>query len=597
MNSYDIDLVELDEASPRAEQPSNIRVNLKDHQRTLLQRCIEYENDVLTYNQSNVRTRMAVIADRVGSGKSYVLLALMRCNDITGSDGTSIRSTGCNNVVFYIPDTTRVVRTNVLVIPHNLCSQWDGYVKSFDPAMKYKIINRQRIIDSMILDSDFDIENYELLIVTGTFFNQVANYINRVGVKCQRVFVDEVDNINIPGCHQVNACFYWFVTASYGNLLYPRGYNTFDRTAGRYIWYSMGLKNSGFIKNIFTDLTTSNDLEMVKVLFIKNKEAYVEQSIYLPPINSHIIRCKTPASIRILNGVVDASIIQCLNADDTQSALALLNPIRRGTEDNIIKSILKKYKVKIENLNLNLRMTEQMQFEVEGDRDVHIERIQNSIREIEEKQKTIIERIKNSNMCSICLCDEIENKTIVNCCQNCYCFKCITMWMIKKPSCPLCKSLITSSDYMVVSEENSILPVQEVVNEEDTTRFDKYQNIQKILEKRRDESRFLMFSGYDYSFHEIIPILNSLGIQYDYLKGSGAHVDCVIKRYERGEIKVLLVNMRHYGAGANLTCTSDIIMMHKFDNQSEQQVIGRAQRMGRQEPLNVHYLLYENESR
>jgi SNF2 family DNA or RNA helicase len=55
--------------------------------------------------------------------------------------------------------------------------------------------------------------------------------------------------------------------------------------------------------------------------------------------------------------------------------------------------------------------------------------------------------------------------------------------------------------------------------------------------------------------------------------------------------------MKNYGCGLNIEKTTDIIMFHRFDNQAEQQLIGRAQRMGRTEPLKVHYLLYENEIR
>ena len=36
-------------------------------------------------------------------------------------------------------------------------------------------------------------------------------------------------------------------------------------------------------------------------------------------------------------------------------------------------------------------------------------------------------------------------------------------------------------------------------------------------------------------------------------------------------------------------------MFHKFDANIENQVIGRAQRFGRKNPLNIHYLLNENE--
>jgi hypothetical protein len=40
---------------------------------------------------------------------------------------------------------------------------------------------------------------------------------------------------------------------------------------------------------------------------------------------------------------------------------------------------------------------------------------------------------------------------------------------------------------------------------------------------------------------------------------------------------------------------SDIIIYHEMNKELETQIIGRAQRIGRTEPLNVYYLLHENE--
>ena len=40
---------------------------------------------------------------------------------------------------------------------------------------------------------------------------------------------------------------------------------------------------------------------------------------------------------------------------------------------------------------------------------------------------------------------------------------------------------------------------------------------------------------------------------------------------------------------------SDIIIYHEMNIELETQIIGRAQRIGRSEPLNVYYLLHENE--
>ena len=56
-----------------------------------------------------------------------------------------------------------------------------------------------------------------------------------------------------------------------------------------------------------------------------------------------------------------------------------------------------------------------------------------------------------------------------------------------------------------------------------------------------------------------------------------------------------MLNAINYGSGLNLQMASDIIIYHELDIELETQVIGRAQRLGRTEPLNVYYLLNDNE--
>ena len=55
------------------------------------------------------------------------------------------------------------------------------------------------------------------------------------------------------------------------------------------------------------------------------------------------------------------------------------------------------------------------------------------------------------------------------------------------------------------------------------------------------------------------------------------------------------MNAQHYGSGLNLQMATDIVIYHEMVKELETQVIGRAQRLGRSEPLLVHYLLHENE--
>ena len=45
MNQYKINVHELDENSTTIEQPNDLKINLKPHQLTLLNKCIEFENN------------------------------------------------------------------------------------------------------------------------------------------------------------------------------------------------------------------------------------------------------------------------------------------------------------------------------------------------------------------------------------------------------------------------------------------------------------------------------------------------------------------------------------------------------------------------
>lgn len=608
-HDFNVDLDELTDEHPKAAQPQNIGITLKSHQLTLLNRCIEYETRGIRLQEfsslaphaspcDEISTSVGVIADRVGSGKSYVVLSLIVSSNIMQKDNTIVKSCGMNNVVYSFRDTRSVVKTNVLVIPHNLCSQWEGYIQKFGSSMKYKIFNKQKAIDQIVEDA-IDVTSFDLIVVTSTFFNKVSRIINDKNAKVQRVIFDEVDNLNIPGCSHIHANFYWFVTASYANLLYPRGYSRYDASIGRSLWHATGIRNSGMVKNVFSDLFNHIPRNFIKPLILKNSEAYVENSITLPQILSQIIKCKTPHSINILHGIVDKNVMDALNAGDTDRAMTFINSNNKNTEENIITIMIDKYNKQLNNYNVRLSMTDSYVYDTDDERLAEIASITKKISDVKIKIELITSRIHDNDVCSICY-DEIENKTITKCCQNPFCFKCIHIWMSKKAVCPLCKDRLTGSDVFIVSqgEGSSIDSIEEPVNENAfNEKFDKIKNFEILVKQKKGVSKMLVFSNYDSTFTNIIPVLNQNGIRYDFIKGNGAQINAIVNRYRGDQLDVLLVNARHYATGMNLENTTDIVMFHKFETCAEQQVIGRAQRFGRTEPLYVHYLLHCNEIR
>jgi SNF2 family DNA or RNA helicase len=601
-HEFDIKVEELTEDHPKACAPLNIKVCLKPHQLTLLQRCIDYENRTIKMDEfenlkahsgssDEFKTSMGVIADRVGSGKSYVMLSLILSNNIMTKDDAIVKSCGMNNIVYFFKNIKPVIKTSVLVIPHNLTSQWEGYINDFSDNIKYKIINKQKIIDQ-IVENNFDLTSLDLIVITSTFFNKVSRLINEKNVKLQRIFFDEVDNLNIPGSCSIIANFYWFVTASYGNLLYPRGYSTYDVSLGRNQWYATGFCSNSLAKGIFLDMFNNIPRNFIKVLIIKNSSSYIETSITLPEIIQNIIHSKTPNSISVLNGIVDKNVIECLNAGDVERAITHINVNNKSTEDNIIMMMIEKYNKQVVNHNLRLTLTDNYVYDTEDERLIEIANITKKISDTQRKIDLIKTRINDQEICSICF-DDIENKTIARCCQNSYCFKCIHIWLSRKAQCPLCKAKMISTDLFVVEPTGGFI-VDNIDEDEFNSKFDKWKNFEILLKKKKNK-KMLIFSNYENTFSNIIPLLTKNNVKWDFIKGNGSHIASTVRRYKGTDLDVLLVNTRHYATGMNLENTSDVVMFHRHDSQQEQQIIGRAHRYGRKEPLNVHYLLYENE--
>ncbi len=596
---FNIDVDEVTELDPKYINPE-CNIVFKSHQLSLLHRCIQYENESIKLSEfrhfkdianpcDSFRPNMGILADRVGSGKSYVILGIIKNNSIIDRDNTVIMTCGLNNVAFSFKSEKKVIKLSMIVIPHNLCIQWESYINRFG-GFKYAVINKFKNATAFI--DRTDLEDIDILLVTASYYNDISRYFLENKIKLQRVIFDEVDSLNIPGCVSIDTNFVWFVTASYGNILYPRGFTKYDSTISRYIWCANGIKNSGYIKNIFLDLYSNLPKEFSKVLVIKNSEGYVENSLNLPNINVHNIKCKTPLMINILNGIVDKNILDCLNAGDVEAAISCINPSNKNSEDNIVSILIEKLNKQLINHNLRLNMINDYIYDTEQEREIDRESLNKRKTEIETKINLITERVKTTNTCSICY-DTIENKTITQCCQNSFCFSCIHIWLNRKPSCPMCKSQLTSNNLFVVSTNN----LKEVVkiSEDDTNEmFDKLKNLEILLSKKKN-AKILIFSSFENTFTQIIPILGKLNINFDYIKGNGNQINSIINKYKTGNINVLLINTRNYGSGMNLENTTDIIMFHKFDTQMENQVIGRAHRLGRIQPLNVYYLLHENE--
>ena len=595
--TYNISIRELTKEDDVADHPHDVLIRLKRHQLTLLQAAIKLETssfqNINGLSTVQLKTKLGILCDRVGAGKSYVMLSLVVNEKIPVIMEPDIQSLANGLIVTRTLAPKHIVQTNVIVISQNLVTQWRNYINEFQQSLydstsfvtnekDYKELGKKPLAQS------------KLLVVTLTMYKRLHHMLQEKKYTVRRVFYDEIEN----GCHApIDSVFTWFVTSSFANLLYPSGLTRYNDQYSQYVNYISGIQKNGFLKDIFQEFKVKLDQDALLALFLKNNDEYVKDSMGILPIEVIKIMCKNNAA-SILNGLIDSDIIDCINADDIQGAIMQINKHHHKSEDNIVAIMVQELQKTSNDLKQRLLYTENVHYESEYDKLSDLERLKTRQRDVEGKMIHIRERITTTDSCHICF-DTIENKCVVSCCSNAYCFKCLTKWLSRTQSestCPLCKTHIDIQSNIFVVETlatNSLTinPTYELHNSNN-----KIKNLENILAKSGPNDKILILSAHDNTFNMMASLLTRLDIKYAHLKRNSFVVKRTIDNYRNGDTKVLLFTTTHFGPGLNLENTTDIIMFHKFNTDLERQVIGGANRVGRNNPLKVWYLLNENEN-
>jgi hypothetical protein len=603
-------LNELDETSPKYLGNINSKILLKEHQLTLLNKCIELElnpfinitDESILNVSTDIQTQYGIIADKTGSGKSYVILSMILLNKSLIKDFRALRNIG-NYINYNRKEEFNECPCNIIIIPHNIKQQWTAYVDKFcipTNTLNYFLIDSNKTLLKCVDDWETVYKFYHIIFVTGSFYRQLEEFINLHRFKVSRIIFDEADTCRIPCCRKIRAHFYWFITASYKNIVFPYRYGIWNRITRNRDILTNGIENNKFIKEIFkSNLSYSNDDINKKILdglIIKNIDSYVDASFNLPEINYNTIICKEPVYLHLLTGIVSNNILQYLHAGDIKGAIDCVNKKNVNTEDNIINKILNDYRTKIYNIECKINTVNIMSFDNEQEKLEKLTKLQSEKKTISDKLHLLEERLrKDSNNCIICY-DNIQNKTITKCCNNSFCLECITEWFKRNAVCPLCKNRIDFDSLYYINEDFMNICENEIIIDDNQYKYEsftKYENLIYILENSSRNAKFLICSDYDNTFIELEDKLRKKNIEYDKIKGNS--ICNTINRYKNNSLKVLLVNSKYYGSGMNLENTTDIILFHKLESEIEKQVIGRAQRMGRTTPLNIWYLLHKSE--
>jgi SNF2 family DNA or RNA helicase len=220
--------------------------------------------------------------------------------------------------------------------------------------------------------------------------------------------------------------------------------------------------------------------------------------------------------------------------------------------------------------------------------------LQTKIQSVKEQLKTIHTRLGQCNIteeCPICYENAKDNNcTLTPCCHHMFCGKCILQSLTRQPTCPMCRTNIITSQLVHITDNKN----KKKSKKEEKKLLSKSKQLLEFL-KANPDARVLIFSRYENPFTSIGNSFTEEGISHHILSGNKDVVAATIRSFETGEKRVLFLPTQSAGAGINLVTATHVILLHAMTPDEEKQVIGRAYRLGRKDPLHVIHLVHEAE--
>ena len=595
-----------------------LKIPLHLHQKIALKRMevLEYHltNGLKNISNQTMYSNYAILGDSVGAGKSLMVLAhISRLNDIHNITKTnSILQSSSSNIFSIVKkEYTDVSEAgSLIIVPHTLFRQWSDYITK-QTNLKHFCVARSNQIDS----EDFytNLFGADVVLISNTIIKSFFPKITKDNIRWRRLFIDEADSIHITSTYTIpNARFYWFITASWLNLIYihhslylDRTYveqNIFNentlyphlqehfrtrmQTNNYYLMESFNIKSYSFLK----DIITSTHPNRSNIIINCSKEL-IEQSISLPPLHRQVIWCRSSLTHQIVKDAISSEVQQMLHAGDITGALESLGVKGQDTK-TLIDAVTMNLKKELIRLEKTYAFKESLEYESLQVKEKALKLLNEKIEKTKASIKGIQERIENfaTEVCPICY-DEPNDHLITPCCSRIFCAACLLMSIARNPDCPLCRTPIHPKNCTKLI----LNPTSNMIEQNVENQLPKKQEALLKLLADNPTGRFLIFSRYDNPFETIEKGVDDLGIKVRQLKGSKDTISSVLRAFDSGTIRCLLLNSQFAGAGLNITSATHVILLHAMTHDEEKQILGRSYRLGRKGPLNFIKLLNKDE--
>ena len=609
----------LNDDDPRMDTPSKLITQLKPHQQAGLHKAIQLETSgkarykldnpeahvrLRAYNSAyasqnllrgeiDVKTNVGIIGDIVGYGKTLMALSIIAQNPVSNivRKTSVVKSVNANKFAVMTASMTRVVvndhhiHTTLVVVPRGpVYCQWDTAIKT---QTKLRVLaldsltTIRRVMPSPtttnIQELKTFLETYDIVLIKNTTFpTLIKHYANIPDAfnAWDRVMIDEAHDI-INKTPLVQFVFLWLISATYPMLSMS--------------CYGCRTNMVYGVRDLFID-------EYMNLILVKSNREFVESSFYVQAPIEHSYLCAFNKRLAAVHPFLSKSIQDRINANDISGAIVELGG-SSTTEQDIVLLVTKEIKRDIHNKEIEMTMLQNMMLTDET-RVNRSAGLQLELDRLNDKLNNIVDRVTmlEQKACPICY-DNYTNPIMLNC-THVFCGGCLINSIRAQPTigCPTCRAQIEMSNLHAIvgtmdnvrasSSAAASKPAEKMVTKED-----------KVIEiiSSKPDGLFLIFSKIDSSFHNIMRKLENHNISYVEMKGSTSHMMRALDNFRSGQVRVILLSTYYAGSGIDISCATDVILLHTMNNERDQ-AVGRAQRQGRTQQLHIHNLLYPHEA-
>uniref|UniRef100_A0A6C0DE33 RING-type domain-containing protein n=1 Tax=viral metagenome TaxID=1070528 RepID=A0A6C0DE33_9ZZZZ len=525
---------------------------LLPHQSGLVQEMHRYREKMLRgymIDQHAINGKIGILGDQSGTGKTRCMIEYLAAPRAPSPRMTSELSTHSTKYFFSheISSLPQTASANLVIVPQHLFASWQTEMKTY-PAIRYVPIETKRGLRGDTLVQNM--RESAFVLATNKSYKAVQEYADQNQIIWDTIVVDEASSIHLHSSDPpLRFQFLWLMTSHWIPLLFK--HPSIIKSAMYFLRDRVNLHpelEMWLLDNITVHLENGLQSSFLKEylpffhpkrseLVLRCSKDILQASMNLPIMTQEHLQCRPNVSLASLTSFYLARSME--------------PTIRTHQIPHLFQALNVPWMKAKEYLSLQ--------------KEDKVQRIQRKI---------------NDNECVICL-ESSSYPTILDCCHQIYCGKCILRNMLVHPRCPTCREGITPSNLCCLG---SIEP------EDVLLRMNKTEICMDLFKNNRTDS-FIVYSSFDNIYYQMFEEMDKLGIKAERLENNVYMERKTIRNFQEGKTKILFVSQIESIRGMSFPKTSHLIFFHELPvSEWKEVLIHSMQRLGRTKPLKILYL-------